>query len=930
MSHEDLIPRRPGAAALRRLIARDFAGDSAGYVAALSAAMNQAMRADLKSAGQLARRMHALTPHLPRRDRALLLRAEARYHHLSGHVAVALGLYRRAAAIYRREGDAVAAARIGRALVDVHMYMGRYREAEQIGREAARIFRRRRLELDWAQTVCNLGNLYHRQDDNSRALAAYDRALAVIRRIGEDPAVALVQLNRGNILSNLHRLTDAEACYSEAKERYERAAMPLAAAQAEYSLAYLCFLRGDIAESLERFEQVRAGFEALGDRRCAAQTQLDLLEVQLQMNLFTVVAADARTVALQFRALGMRYEQAKCWYFLARALAALEDLPGAQTALARARQLLARENNAVWLGSLDLFEARLSLWRGSPAEARGLARSAERAFRRAGDLRRQAAAALVLVDSDLGRRRLSQARRRLDPFLDSDSPYPAAQRFEAWWLDGRLRRATGRAGEAIRSYERALSVAEEMTQGIPADETRIFFLSDKIAAYHELTGLLLSRRDYPAALRVVERSRYLRRASWRQAAPIPTTDLPDPLRRREETLRSRLHRLYAIPASPGRMSALNMETVRETEDQLWRLVQRRRRLAGARSGGALHDDVPRSGAALPPGRAVIVFAADGDHPCAILLTRRHTIGRSIPITWDHLRSLLARFYFFVEKNRMPSRSRVERESEIAAAIGSQLSSLSEAVLWPLLADLDPVTDLTIVPLDLLGAVPFHALPLPDGRPLYADRTVRLTVDLATALSTAPARLPAHPVGALFSPGQDQSGEMDAEATEICELFPGSLHYRADQSRGDRLREALTGATDFLHIASHASAALDNPIFSEILLSDGPFYAFDLFNQPVRQQLVTLAACQTGRPGILPSGEVYGLAEAFLSQGAKAVLSSLWTVDDRTARAFMVEFYRNVRQGTGLNRAWATALESLRQSHDNPYHWAPYIMIGSTN
>lgn len=926
-----LLPRQRSSRSIRLFIEQRFGGDAAKFLASLSDAMNQVMRTDLKGAGILARRVEELIPFFHGIDRALVLRIGARHRHLSGDAKGALERYRLAHRSYLRAGEAVAAARVARAMVDVLMYLGRYDQAERIGRDAARVFRRRKMEFEWAQTICNLGNVYHRKDDNARALRAYDSAHAVIRTTEQTPALALVQLNRGNILSNLNRLDEATACYEEARRLYEESGMKLAAAQAEYSLAYLTFLRGQLADSLTRFEKVRISFETLGDQRGRAQTRLDILEVQLQLNLYTVIEADAPVVALLFRQLGMRYEQAKCWYFLAKARAGLEDTPGALTAIREARHLLNGEGNAVWKGSTDLLEARLLAFAGKPEAARAGAVSALTSFRHAGDVRRGALASLFLADLDIKRNLLIQSRRRLAPFIENDSSYPASVGFEAWWLHGRMHRAAGERHAAIKSYEQAIRRAERLVEGVPPDETRIFYLSDKLAVYHELMGLLLEGRKYPAALRVLEDSRNIRRAAYRSAVEKAETGrLPKALLRRQEELRSRLFRLYGFPTSMDRFAPVSFDVLRRSEDQLWRLVQRGRRLTSMPASQTGKSGPSALDLQVSAGRVILVFATEGENLYVLILTGSRILCRRLSTGWHRLSHLLSRFYFFIEKNRMPGGFRVSHESEIVASANRQLAELSEAILWPLLADLAGHRDLTFVPFGMLNAVPFHALPLPDGNSLYSKNIVRHAVDLASAVSRSPATLPQVPVGEVFSPGRAETRDMDEEAAEIRRLFPGSNHFTKDQANGKELRNSFAKPSSFLHIASHASAALDNPIFSEILLNDGPFYAFDLFGHKVRQTLVTLAACQTGRPGVLPSGEIYGLAEAFLGQGARCVLSSLWTVDDHTARVFMTCFYRRLKEGDGLNLAWATAVQELRQSYENPYHWAPFVLIGLTN
>lgn len=928
--NSESLPRRITRASLDRFVDERFEGDRNAFLLAVSDHMNRIMRSDLHGARQYARRVELLIPYLHGTDRAMTLRIAARYHHLSGHTAKAVGFYRQASMLYKSAGDDVSTARIGRAMVDALMYLGRYNEAVEIGKEALRVFQRHGLEMDRAQTLCNIGNVHHRRDDNPAALKSYDRALDIIRRAPDPGAMALIQFNRGNILTNLHRLKEADSCYIEAKTLYGQTGMELASAQAEYSLAYLQFLRGRITESLVRFEQVLATFERLGDQRGSAQTLLDMLEIRLQLNLFNAVEVGARDVIARFRMLGMRYEQAKCWYFLAKARAALEDLAGARAAIRSARPLIRQERNGAWDGSVQLLESRLLMLGGRLKGARKLATGALRSFLRAGDVRRHTAAILALADLDIREGHLLRSQRRLLPVLRKRSSYPYATIFEASWLRGRIQRLRGETKAAEASYESALVAAERMVEGLPPDETRVCFLSDKLAVYHELTALLLSQRNYGAALRVLEDSRRLKRATYRRATASIPEAVPKALLEKQELLRSRLRQLYGFPASIERLSAVRIGSVRQMEDELWHVVQRSRRFGGTTQPRSLKVAPWTERARMAPDRAVIIFASEGEYPGAVMVTSRRTTYRRLPVTWDQLESLIGRLYFFLEKNRIPGVYRSRRETDLIANTQSQLGALSEAVMWPLLADLSEFSDLTFVPLDSIGAVPFHALPLPDGRPLYAAFKVRNAVDMTEALQKNPAGLTPESAGVVFSPGTEGTKEMDSEASEITDLFPASIHQTGRDSTRVRFRESLSDGADFLHVASHASAAIDNPMFSEILLNDGPFYAFDLFDQPVRKQLVTLAACQTGRPGVLHAGQSYGLAEAFVSQGARAVLSSLWTVDDQITRLFMTDFYGRIRHGDGIHHAWTEAMTQIKETSENPYNWAPFVLVGITN
>ena len=94
------------------------------------------------------------------------------------------------------------------------------------------------------------------------------------------------------------------------------------------------------------------------------------------------------------------------------------------------------------------------------------------------------------------------------------------------------------------------------------------------------------------------------------------------------------------------------------------------------------------------------------------------------------------------------------------------------------------------------------------------------------------------------------------------------------------------------------------------------------------QLVVLSACETGRGSVSLGQGVYGLRRAFIIAGAETVVTSLWKVDDATTRELMEVFYQKLLGGEGRAQAMRNAMEAVRVQHPHPYHWAPFIVVGS--
>jgi CHAT domain-containing protein len=114
------------------------------------------------------------------------------------------------------------------------------------------------------------------------------------------------------------------------------------------------------------------------------------------------------------------------------------------------------------------------------------------------------------------------------------------------------------------------------------------------------------------------------------------------------------------------------------------------------------------------------------------------------------------------------------------------------------------------------------------------------------------------------------------------------------------------------------------------------------------ELLTLSACDTGYGGRTRDGrEIEGLGVLAQRKGARAIMATLWPVDDESTRHLMVEFYRGyqkpgVSKAEALRKAQLAVLgeadlavggQATRRAPSpkrfpNPYHWSPFILIGN--
>jgi CHAT domain-containing protein len=105
---------------------------------------------------------------------------------------------------------------------------------------------------------------------------------------------------------------------------------------------------------------------------------------------------------------------------------------------------------------------------------------------------------------------------------------------------------------------------------------------------------------------------------------------------------------------------------------------------------------------------------------------------------------------------------------------------------------------------------------------------------------------------------------------------------------------------------------------------------DIFNSPVRADLVVLSACQTALGEEVDGEGLIDLTWGFLYAGAKTVVASLWKVNDASTAELMRLFYGAMeRQGMSPASAlrWAQWTMAQQSRWADPYYWAGFILEG---
>ncbi|HEY6309832.1 MAG TPA: CHAT domain-containing protein [Streptosporangiaceae bacterium] len=223
-----------------------------------------------------------------------------------------------------------------------------------------------------------------------------------------------------------------------------------------------------------------------------------------------------------------------------------------------------------------------------------------------------------------------------------------------------------------------------------------------------------------------------------------------------------------------------------------------------------------------------------------------------------------------------------------------------------------VTEVTFVPCGLLAAFPLLSVPLPLARagsvqaPGAALSTGRATLSDRFVATVAPSARSiigkdrsSQPRSGVYSIGDPRPTHQvlrwgEAEALSVARLGGDASRARTGEAATrEWLLDSLANG-EMVSASCHGQFESRDFLRSRLLLADGATLTLaDAFGQGVNLSglpLLVMSACQSAVLDLRGArGEVRSLAAGMLQAGARAVMGSLWAVDDRATYLLMVRF-----------------------------------------
>jgi len=740
------------------------------------------------------------------------------------------------------------------------------------GGMTARVLMRR------AKVLKDLGRFHEAHQDLGRALPHF-------RRAGDTMWEARSLIHRADIFLAFGLPARAGADFTRAEEIFAVNGQEFEYAKARHSLGLLALARGALPEALAYLDEAGNRYDALGET--LTDLAVDRCSALLAAGLAEEAAQEADTALGRLPpGGGIAYKTAELLFAAATAALAAGHLAPARERAGQARRLFRVQGRPVWeaRAGLVLAQARYAAGEHSAAlfrYAEGVAAGLEAS--RVGEAMQ---AHLLAGRIALSQGNVTEADQHLEHAARSRRRRPPLTRSVAWLARALQADARGNARATIAACTRGLDALDEHQMTLGATELR---------AYGTAHGAELARLAQREALRRGDVRRLLFWSErWRATAMAArSTPLQEDkeLAAELEALRNVTRLLETPEMATSRRNALERERRR-----LEAAVQARtRRSPGSRKPREGEFDLDALFDELGGNTLIELVEVDSVLHAIIVADRRvrlRTVG-SLP-----------------EREVQMNRFVLRRLAHGPPQPGDELvlnyrgTKLESSLLGGAAAELGdgPVV---VVPPGRLPAVPWTLMPS------FRDRVVTVSPSASTWLRARRISPPSHRrVALVVGPGLATKG---AEVPPLRSRYPEALMFSQGSATAGDVLAALDGAW-LAHIAAHGTFRADNPMFSSILLDDGPLIVHDFERLGRAPYWLVLSSCDSGVAAVVGAHELLGLVSTLVPLGAAGIVASIVPVNDLAAVPIMLALHDALQRGATLPES---LLAARRAASDDP-------------
>ncbi|MBE9210391.1 tetratricopeptide repeat protein [Nostoc sp. LEGE 06077] len=804
----------------------------------------------------------------------------------------ALSFYNQALPLYRAVGDHAGIARTLTNISTVYDDLGEKQQALSFYNQALPLWRAVGDRSGEAKTLNNIGAVYNALGEKQQALSFYNQALPLRRAVGDRVGVATTLNNIGAVYNALGEKQQALSYFNQALLLYRGV--------------------GDRAGVATTLNNIGAVYDALGEKQQALSFYNQALPIHRAVGDRAMETVTLNNIGAVYNALG---ENQKALSFH-------------NQALTLRRAVGDRAGVAITLNNIGKVYSDL----GKKQQALSFYNQALPRWRAVGDRSGEATTLnnIGSIYDDLGEKQQALS------FYNQALPIHRAvgdRNGEAVILGNRgiFFQNTNRPSEAITDLEKSLQINLELRRGLQ-QENRQKFLQQNDASATALVNVLIDQKKYDQAFAWVnlfstsDLADYNRLINAKVANPKAQKAI-DKWNQKNQQLESQRQQLQNNSSPDFAQQFRQLETqVYQEAAEISRQFPEVAELFETTPADIekLKSSIPADTVVIQP--VLLTGLQNIPKPLAIfVLTKNKVNVIKTSIKPNEFDQLLTQYLEQLENDGDPDYA----ENSV---------KLYDILIRPVEAE---IQKLQPKQLSIIATGKFSYLPFETLRDSKTDKYLiqKYPVNYLTRISTSslgsPKETTSQPpkVLAFGNPVPRETQNLPGAETEVKEItnkLPGSEAYLGSKATLANFKnQALR--FNFIHLATHgcfqnADCTTINLKNNSLLFADAQFNIADAAFLGLKgTQLLTLSACQTAKKIEDKGVGIAGVAYIFERAGAKAVMASLWAVEDESTQKLMVDFYTNLQQGKSKGEALQQA--KLQQIERHPFYWSPFVIIG---
>lgn len=811
-------------------------------------------------------------------------------------------------------------------LSNVYVTRGNFSKAKETCEQVIKISQSNQDPTSEQSSLSSLGWMAMVSGNFTKAQTYYDQALAISKKINNIWGISSIYADLANLYISLGEYQKAQDLLTKSDSIYTKLEAKESLIGNKMIAGRLAYYQGDYTKSLQAFQEASEAMKAIGlynENLCVSlANQVDVLVEQKKYPESEKIAQECYQMAVKIQSARMK---ASCKQLIGMAQIGLKKYAEAE------KNLLEAYNQSKQLNLLLIMLAAKNSQSVLYAEMKQNAKL------------EQVCKEVIQISEQTG-----------------DKLYL----WEAYYRLGVMYREKKDLDKAKEFLIKSVEVLEKIRNSITGGEEakKIFAKNEnKLKVYGTLIDVLFERNEIEEALSFMQQYNLAEisdkmknidinyQNKQKQANKERSLEIKTDILAKQQELQEQLKKDIKEQDKQKIESLKKVITIKEEE--YLSFVQDESDLSSYQKQLA---NLRKKKKDIPDNMAVLSYFIGKKDLYVIVATKDNITGRKVRLNKNDLEEIITvlRNQIMVKKQGVRgkkldlSKSKEIRQETVSDTLQKEMFSqyAERAYMYlinPVHQEIKEKEVLAIIPSGQLYLLPFQMIgkTLKDGTfsPLIEQYAIFYTnlgdiFDNLREESTDK-----NPQIAAFGNPDGSLASAEKEVKNIKEIYPETKTFIRNEATEDKIKN-LPNTFSILHFATHGVLDYDEPKNSYLVMaksgnSDGKFQIRELFGQELMDNLnlVILSACQTA---VIDKkrehhNDPVSPASAFINQGVKSVIATLWNVDDDATALLMENFYKNIKT-MNLTDALRKAQVDLSKNpkYSSPYFWSPFILIGN--